>query len=110
MPAAGKSQMSSSDYAPAWVPEPDGARLAGPITRVDTRITDRSPDGYPVITVQTQDGPRAFHGYHVVAKNELAKHDLEPGDQIEVVYDGKMTGKSNRTYNAYTIVVVKGEG
>jgi hypothetical protein len=93
----------SEPYAEAWRPAP-GDSLIGRVVAVDQRIS--SYDGvslYPVVTVRRDDETTAaFHGYHAVAKAELAKQAPRVGERIGVKYIGKPPGKQ---YEAYRIVV-----
>jgi hypothetical protein len=90
-------------YAEAWRPAP-GESLIGEVAALDTRIS--SYDGttpYPVVTVRRADGTTAaFHGYHTVAKAELAKLEPQIGESIGIKYIGKPPGKG---YEAYRIVL-----
>jgi hypothetical protein len=89
--------------AEAWRPAP-GESLIGRVVAVDQRIS--SYDGvslYPVVTVRREDGTTAaFHGYHAVAKAELAKQAPRVGERIGIKYIGKRPGKQ---YEHYRIVV-----
>lgn len=75
-------------FAKAWRPE-KGDKLIGVVTDVDLRTSDYGPP-YPIITVEQEDGSQlAFHGFHAVARRELAKQRPQPGDRIGIAYHGK---------------------
>ena len=62
---------------------------------------------YPVVTVETGDGQElAFHAFHTVARNELAKQRPVIGDRIGVAYHGKRDGKN---YESYRVIVERTE-
>jgi hypothetical protein len=74
--------------AEAWRPNP-GDKLIGTVVDVDLRASDYG-DPYPIVTVQRDDGTEAaFHGFHTVARRELAKKQPQFGDQIGIKYVGK---------------------
>jgi hypothetical protein len=77
-----------SSVAEAWKPSP-GDRLIGAVVDVDLRSSDYG-DPYPVVTVGRDDGSEvAFHGFHTVARRELAKTRPQIGGQIGIAYFGK---------------------
>jgi hypothetical protein len=90
------------NFAAAWRPEP-GDKLIGVVADLDERASQYDEDAYPVVTVETDDGRElAFHAFHTVARNELAKQRPQIGDRIAIRYAGRPAGKS---YEAYRIVV-----
>lgn len=83
------------EFAEAWRPKP-GEHLIGTVTGVDERDGDYG--AYPVITVRTETGELAWHAFHTVARNELAKLRPEVGDEIGVRYGGKDAEKGYARY------------
>lgn len=89
-------------FAEAWRPEP-GDKLVGVIVDLDERVSQYDEDGYPILVVETDDGQEfAFHAFHTVARNELAKQRPAVGDRVGVAYHGK---KDGRNYESYRIIV-----
>ncbi len=75
-------------FAEAWKPKP-GDKLVGTVVDVDLRDSDYG-DPYPIVTVEREDGTEAaFHGFHTVARRELAKKRPQVGDRIGIGYHGK---------------------
>ena len=58
------------DYAKTAVLEP-GEVLAGEVIEITTRDSEFSPDGYPIVTIRTDQG-EAFHAFHSVARSSRA--------------------------------------
>lgn len=86
-----------------WKPEV-GAKLVGEVIGVEQR--DGEYGSYPIVVVMTGDGSEfAFHGFHTVAKNELAKQRPEVGDRIAIKYFGRTD--DDRGYERYRILVDK---
>jgi hypothetical protein len=91
-------------FAESWKPKP-GDKLIGVVTDLNER--DNEYGSYPIVTVRTDDGTElAFHAFHTVARNELAKQRPQIGDRIGIAYHGKPKGK---TYEAYRIIVERDE-
>jgi hypothetical protein len=89
-----------------WKPEP-GDALIGEVLDLEQRTSDFGD--YPAITVLDDDGVEwTFHGYHTIAKNELAKQRPVPGDRIGIKYHGKKQGAKN-TYESYRVLVEHAE-
>ena len=62
---------------------------------------------YPVVVVRTEDGrDLAFHGFHTVAKEELARLTPKPGETIGIAYHGRPAGKD---YELYRVKVMREE-
>lgn len=96
------SDALDKDYAPAWRPEP-GDKLVGVVVDLSER---EGLDGiYPIVTVRTDDGTDvAFHAFHTVAANELAKLRPKIGDQIGIKYVGRIQGANSRSsYHGYRV-------
>jgi hypothetical protein len=75
------------DYASAWRPNP-GDILVGEIVDLSER---EGFDGelYPIVTVRKTDGVElAFHAFHTVAQNELARLRPSVGTEIGIRYKG----------------------
>jgi hypothetical protein len=76
-------------FAEAWRPEAAGDKLMGRVVSVDMRDSEYG-DPYPIVTVETDDGTeRAFHGFHTIARRELAKQKPQIGDRIGIAYHGR---------------------
>lgn len=89
-----------------WIPEP-GDVLAGTIVEVSS--TDGGYGLYPIVVVATKDGKTlAFHAYHTVAKNEVARQRPAPGDAFACKYFGKGVGRDGKTeFYKYRVIVEK---
>jgi hypothetical protein len=75
-------------FAEAWRPEV-GDKLIGTVIGVDMRDSDYG-DPYPIIEVETDEGGQfAFHGFHTIARRELAKKQPQVGDRIGIKYYGR---------------------
>jgi hypothetical protein len=86
-----------------WKPEV-GDKLVGEVIGVEQRNGEYG--SYPIVVVMTEDGSEfAFHGFHTVAKNELAKQRPEVGDKIAIKYFGRT--EDDRGYERYRILVDK---
>jgi hypothetical protein len=91
-------------YADPWKPNA-GDKLIGTVVDLDERTGEFGT--YPIVTVRTDEGSElAFHAFHTVAKNELAKQRPQVGEKIGIAYHGKPAGK---TYEAYRIIVQRDE-
>ena len=89
-------------FAEAWKPEP-GDKLIGTVVDLDERDSAYGDEPYPIVTVQDDDGNElAFHAFHTVARNELAKQRPAIGDRIGIAYHGKKNGKN---YESYRVIV-----
>lgn len=91
-----------SSFAEAWKPKM-GEKLIGRVVGLDERVSDYNPEPYPIVVVLTEDGQeRSFHGFHTVARRELASQRPVVGDRIGIAYHGKHEEKG---YEQYRIVV-----
>lgn len=72
--------------APAWRPE-SGGFLSGPILGFRMGSTDEWGD-YPVIVVQSDQGPLSFHCFHSLVRERLAELQPKKGDLLTVQYLG----------------------
>lgn len=89
----------------SWRPEP-GDKLVGTVVEVSTFQGDYQP--YPVIEVEKDDGTVwAFHAYHTVAKNEIARLEPAEGDKIGIKYFGKVKTKPGSKYDSYEKYAIK---
>lgn len=100
-------------FAEAWRPTP-GDKLIGPVVDLDQRISAYSDDPYPIVVVMADEGSteqgkpiepgaeRAFHGFHTIAMNELAKQRPQVSERIGIAYHGRPEGKS---YELYRVIV-----
>ncbi len=91
-----------------WQPAP-GDMVTGEV--VDVKEIegkfDKPGETHPFVDILTDreklTGVRWFAG-HTVAKNEVRKQGVRPGDQIGVKYLGKVT-KNGNTYEGWRVVV-----
>lgn len=91
----------------AWKPQP-GDVLVGEVVEIDVR--DGGYGDYLTVTVATEDGREVtFHGFHSVAKRELAKVRPEVGSKIGIKYQDRSTGTA-RSYERYKIVTESVQG
>ena len=92
-------------FADPWKPNA-GEKLVGTVVDLDER--DGEFGKYPIVTVRTGEGDDlAFHAFHTVARNELAKQRPQVGERIGIAYRGKPVGK---TYESYRIIVDRDGG
>lgn len=83
-----------------WKPK-TGDKLVGEITELDERTSEYGT--YPIVSVATDAGDElAFHGFHTVAKNEIARQRPRVGDRIAIKYFGK---DEERGYERYRVLV-----
>jgi hypothetical protein len=97
-PANGPSieEQLDAEYAPAWRPDP-GDKLVGIVTEISER--EGAFGVYPIVTVMGDDGETlAFHAFHEVAQNELARLAPKLGDAIGVKYLGKDEARGYHRY------------
>lgn len=87
-----------AEYAEAWRPNP-GDKIVGTIATIEMFTGQYEP--YPIVTVDTDDGPRSVHAFHTVLRSELAGKKPQPGDRIGIKY----RGKSDKGYESYRVVV-----
>jgi hypothetical protein len=92
----------NAEFAPAWRPQA-GDTLTGEVVGIGERV-GYDDEVYPIITVRTDDGELAFHAFHTVARNELAKARPAIGEVIGVKYAGQKPG-ARGSYHAYRVVV-----
>ena len=97
------------EYAAAWKPQPN-EKLVGVISELSER---EGYDGgvYPIVTIRTEDGREfAFHAFHTVAQNELARLRPAVGDQIGIKYLGKVQKEDGRSsYHGYRVRTLGGQ-
>lgn len=87
----------------AWRPSEAGDELIGEVKKVGSWTSADYPEQgpYPIITVEQENGERlAFHGFHTVAKDQIAEEKPEPGDQIGIRYLG-FVDTPQSTYAGY---------
>jgi hypothetical protein len=99
-------------FAEAWTPQAKGDKLVGTVVDVDLRDSDYGDDKYPIVTVMRDDGSEAaFHGFHTVARRELAKRKPQVGDRIGIAYFGKAEPKKPGMSGAelYKVIVEQAE-
>ena len=84
-----------------------GDKLIGTVVDLDERDSAYGDEPYPIVTVETDDGNElAFHAFHTVARNELAKQRPVVGERIGIAYHGKKDGKN---YESYRVIVERTE-
>ena len=67
------------DYAPAWRRKP-GDALVGEVADL-SQNTGYDGEPYPIVVVKQDGGEElAFHAFHTVARNELAKQRPQIGE------------------------------
>lgn len=104
------SEGGGDDFAQGWRPDP-GDGIEGIVVKVNSRVHDNHPDGYPVVTVRTPQGEEwAIHGMPSVLKNELLERNLRPGDELAVIYDGTKQSRAGRSFHAYRVASKPGNG
>jgi hypothetical protein len=86
-------------FPEAWRPEV-GDALKGKVVEID--VVNGEYGGYPVVTVEGPEGARAAHAFHTVLRNELAKRNVQVGDEIEILYGGK-SGPRATDYERYRV-------
>lgn len=97
-------------YAEGWKPEP-GDKLIGKVIALDQRDDAYSDGTYPIVTIRTDDDKElAWHGFHAVARAELAKQRPKVGERIGVKYVGKREGGQGESGYAVWRVVVERDG
>jgi hypothetical protein len=88
-------------FAAGWRPK-KGDRLEGVITELDIRYGEYEP--YPIVVLDTGEGGAvAFHGFHTMAKKELAKRRPQIGDRIAITFHGKKRMRNGQEFAAYVI-------
>jgi hypothetical protein len=93
------------EYAEAWRYEP-GDKLIGETVELSQR--EGAYGIYPIITVRQDNGVElAFHAFHTVARNELAKAAPQVGERIAIKYVGvkEAGGEGRSSYHAYKVAV-----
>ena len=76
-------------------------RRTGQAASTTTSPTRSSPSS------ATSDGKIAWHAFHSVGRNELAKQRPVVGDRIGIAYHGKPEGKN---YESYRVIVERADG
>jgi hypothetical protein len=76
-------------FPEAWRPETPGEKLIGEVTDVDMRESEYG-DPYPILTVLSEeDGQEhAWHAFHTMGRNEVAKKKPQIGERVGIVYAG----------------------
>jgi hypothetical protein len=83
-----------------------GEMLIGQVVDVAER-TGFAGERYPLVTVEQENGERvAFHAFHAVAKDELARLRPKVGELIGIAYHGRDPQKG---YERYRLQVVREE-
>jgi hypothetical protein len=76
-------------FPEAWKPDAPGEKLIGELTDVDLRESEYG-DPYPILTVLSEaDGKEwAWHAFHTMARNAVAKKKPQIGERVGIVYAG----------------------
>jgi hypothetical protein len=98
------NQQVDREYAKAWRYQPDD-KLVGEVVELSQR--DGAYGTYPIVTVRKDDGSElAFHAFHTVAQNELARARPQVGERIAIKYVGVASGADGRSsYHRYRVAV-----
>jgi hypothetical protein len=95
------------DYAEAWRPDP-GDILEGVVTEITT-FDGGGYGPYPILTVRaeaSENSAKAVHCFHTVLRNELARLDVQVGEQVAILYAGpQQTKDGTATYEGYRVKV-----
>jgi hypothetical protein len=79
-----------------WMATP-GEMLIGEVISVERRTSKYG--AYPAVTVRQADGEElVFHGFRTVAKSELLRCRPSVGDEIGILYQGKVEGADYHGY------------
>jgi hypothetical protein len=72
---------------------------------VDVSSTDGGYDPYHVVTLRTENGAETdVHAFHTVLRNELARRNVQVGDQLEITYLGRVDGgRGSSGYDSYRV-------
>lgn len=94
-----------------FIPERSGESVEGVIVAMDVTSSEYTRDEIPVITLKQADGIyRGVRAFATVLRNELVKLELEVGDTLAVLYEGKKPTKDGkRTFHSYKVRSVKGD-
>jgi hypothetical protein len=76
-------------FPEAWKPTTPGEKLIGELTDVDMRESEYG-DPYPILTVLSEaDGQEyAWHAFHTMARNAVAKKKPQIGERVGIVDAG----------------------
>jgi len=93
------------EYAESWKPTEAGEELIGKVVEFGQRTTEWGT--HRIITVETEDGTqKAFHAFHMVAKEQLESAAPALGDEIGIRYLGRKSSAASASgYENYKIVV-----
>lgn len=102
--AADVAAEMSADYAPGWKPEPKSV-LMGNVVSLDLAYSEYNPDGYPVVTIRSEQGEdTALHCFHSALNTRIKELKPAVGEYVQVLYKGKQTSKDGkREYQAYVV-------
>lgn len=115
-PAIDRAELLRQRSAVAWRPNP-GDMIDGTIVRILKRETNPEFGAYPLVLLDTGDPLyTAVHAFHSLLRDQLAEIKAKPGDEISIVYQGKLESKNDaperddegkprkRKYHAYILV------
>ncbi|MEK6250660.1 MAG: hypothetical protein AABM43_01745 [Actinomycetota bacterium] len=96
------------DYAEAWVPAV-GDVIRGKVTEVSSRSGEYGD--YPIVTLKTDDGEIAVHGFHTALRNQFAELNVQSGDSIGIMYRGRVKNRAgDREFESYRVKQMNGTG
>lgn len=115
-PAIDRAELLRQRSAVAWRPAA-GDMIDGRIVRILRRETNPEFGPYPLVLIDTGDPLyTAVHAFHSLLRDQLAEIKAKPGDEISIVYQGKLESKNDspdknddgtprkRKYHAYILV------
>jgi hypothetical protein len=99
----------SFDYPEGWKPKP-GSVVKGPVTEVTT-YSGGNFGAYPIVTIKTEAGEVAAHAFHTALRNQLAELNVQPGDEVAILYQGKKQKRDGSgSYESYRVKRLGQEG
>ena len=93
------------DFAEGWRPEKKGDAVKGRVTSLDTGYSQWQPNGYPIVTIEQENGESvAVHCFHTALSRRLAEVEPAIGDRLGIRYDGKVNTKDGKmSYHSYSV-------
>jgi len=97
-------------FAPSWRPETPDEGVEGIVVSRTKRVIENHPQGYPIVTIRQSngEGELSIHAMQKVLMDEILAKDPQPGDELAVIYKGKLMGGNNREYKSFRVGVRKG--
>lgn len=89
----------------AYRPENAGEAVEGVVVALDVTTSEYTTESIPVITLKTAEGIyRGIRGYHTTLRNDLRKLEVQVGDTLAVLYEGKKPTKDGkRSFHSYKV-------